>query len=254
MSEKWVVPLLLGGTAIGVGGYIIYQTLGGGRQRKELEDQWKTVYDDYVKEYTEYIKETGGALTASQEKLLDQKLQHLTVIENNLMSLTNSLWSVLAPVFIGAAAVIILRYFPYEKVSRAITYYRNNSSRVLNSDGLISLTRTAINVCYADLGQVSLATAAEDSTQMWVTNTLYPQMQATAQVLTAQLPTLIGFQLTMAQYLINAIQVQMTSTIPLLLQIVNGILSMPPPVLALRVQPTFQLGRPHRDTYPLLYP
>jgi len=217
--RKWIVPLAVAG-AVGVGAYVIYETFVG--PRKYWEEQWKIVFESYVVEYKEYTEKTKGALTEAQEKALEEKRKKLREIEENLMSVTGQLWDkVVYPLVITVGIAIILKYFPYEKVGRAIRYYRENATRVYSAEGVVALARNTINVAYADMGMISIATAAQTSTEMWASTMLYPSMQATITALTAQLPLLTGFQLMMTQYLINALQVQMTSTIPMLLSIAS---------------------------------
>jgi len=227
MSEKkvpdWAVKLILGGAAIGVGGFIAYELLVG--PRKYWEEQYKRWYEEYVKEYKEYVEKTGGALTKEQEETLKFKQQKISEAERNLMSVSGKLWDdVIRPLVITACIAIILKYFPYEKISRAIKYFRDNAANVKSAEGLVALTRSTINIAYADLGQVTLATVAQTSTNVWASTILYPMMQAEIMALQAQLATLTGIQLSIAMYLISALQVQMTTTIPLMLQLATSIL------------------------------
>jgi hypothetical protein len=222
-KNKWVVPVVLGGTAIAVGGYIIYTVFAS--PTKYWEDQYTTVLKDYMTELDTYNKEQSGALTAAQEAALQSKATRLNDIANNMMSTMKQVFTAIAPVLIAAGIAVILKYFPYEKVSRAITYYKQNSAGVTDAYGHIALMRTTLSIVYADMGNVTLATVAQTQTQMWASTTLYPAMETTISALTVQLPTLAGFQLAMATYLINSLNLDIASTIPSLLSQVTAILS-----------------------------
>jgi uncharacterized membrane protein (DUF106 family) len=228
----WLVKLTLGCAAIGVGGYIAYEVLIA--PRKYWEKEYEKWFEEYVKEYKQYVEQTGGALTAEQENVLNSKLEKMREAEKNLMSVTGQLWDkVVYPIVITVCIAIILKYFPYQKVAEAIKFYRQNAPNAKSAEGVAALTRCTINVAYAEMGNISLATAAQTSTEMWATTMLYPTMEATVSLLTAQLPTLTGIQLAIAQYLITALQIQMSITIPSTLAAAASIITALPPIIPL---------------------
>jgi hypothetical protein len=226
----WVVGLALGATAIGVGGYIVYEWLVG--PRKHLEEQYKRLLEEYVREYTQFVQQTGGALTKEQEAILSEKQKRLSEVESRWREVAQSTQSVLTIVGTGVAVGIVAYALgvAISKIIKARKYAEENSKNVYTTEGLLSYIRCTVNVALAELGYVNLATAAQIATNVWASTYLYPTMQTEINTLTAQLATLTGVQLMIAQFLINALTVQMTVTIPAMLQ--SALLYiMPPPVI-----------------------
>jgi hypothetical protein len=228
---SWAVGLALGATAIGVGGYIVYEWLVG--PRKHLEDQYKSLLEDYVREYTQFVQQTGGALTKEQESILSEKQRRMSEIEKAWRELTGSTQSILTIVGVG----LVVGFVAYclgkgiAEIVKARKYAEENAKNVYTTEGAISYIRCTVNVALAELGYVNLATAAQISTNVWASTYLYPTMQIEINALTAQLATLTGVQLMIAQFLINALTVQMTATIPAMLQ--SAFLYIMPPLVPL---------------------
>ncbi len=212
--ERWAVPLALGITTIGVAGYIIYQVFVG--PQAALVDEYKKLLEDYLQELDQFNRQTEGALTIDQEEKLKRKEERLKNLENQILTITRKVASIITILGIAGAIAIIIRALKVspESISRAIRYFRENAPAVQTTEGLVALCRSTVNLAYADLGMISLATAAQTSTEMWASTVLYPSMQAAIATLSAQLPALTGFELTLAQYMISALQTQMTVTIP----------------------------------------
>jgi hypothetical protein len=228
MPEKkipdWAVKAILGGAVIGVGGYIAYEVFVG--PRKYWEGQYKHWYEEYVKEYKEFVEKTGGALTKEQEELLMWKQQKLSEAEKNLMAVTEKPIGIIEligwSVFAGIIIYVLGKTAP--EIAKAVKYFRDNAANVNTTEGLVALTRSTVNVAFADMGYVTVAAAAQTATNVWATTVLYPTMQSTIMMLQTQLAVLTGIQLSIALYLISALQVQMTTTIPLVLQLATSIL------------------------------
>jgi hypothetical protein len=228
MPEKkipdWAVKAILGGAVIGVGGYIAYEVFVG--PRKYWEGQYKHWYEEYVKEYKEFVEKTGGALTKEQEELLMWKQQKLGEAEKNLMAVTEKPIGIIELIGWGVFAGIIIYVLgkTAPEIAKAVKYFRDNAANVNTTEGLVALTRSTVNVAFADMGYVTVAAAAQTATNVWATTVLYPTMQSTIMMLQTQLAVLTGIQLSIALYLISALQVQMTTTIPLVLQLATSIL------------------------------
>jgi hypothetical protein len=226
----WVVGLALGATAIGVGGYIAYEWLVG--PRKYLEDQYRKLFEEYVREYAQFVQQTGGALTKEQEAILSEKQKRMSEIEKAWRELTGSTQSILTIVGVGLAVGIVAYCLGkgIAEIVKARRYAEENAKNVQTTEGAISYIRCTVNVALAELGYVNIATAAQIATNVWASTYLYPTMQTEINLLQAQLATLTGVQLMIAQFLINALTVQMTATIPAILQ--SALLYiMPPPVI-----------------------
>jgi hypothetical protein len=92
--------------------------------------------------------------------------------------------------------------------------------------------RDAIAIDLHAAGKTTLAVALHTQTEIMFAQLYMPMMQAEVATLTAQLPTLVGTQLIWAQFLIQSLQIEMTSTIPAIMAAAASILAIPPPILA----------------------
>ena len=226
----WAVALVLGGAAVGVGGYVLYEWLVG--PRRYWEELYKRLLDDYVREYVKFVQESGGALTAEQEGILKEKQERLAEVEWNLRQVTKSAqdlvnmigWGTVAGIVIAALGVAAPR------IARAIKYLRDSSANAKTTEGLVPLVRCTVNVALADLGYVNLAAAAQVHTNHWAEALLYPSMQARMSYLQAQMAQLVGVQLMIAAYVASALSVQMAVLIPAMLRAATAIL-LPPPII-----------------------
>lgn len=227
-DKSFIVKLLIGAGVVIGGSFIVYEVLVGPLNRKK--DELAMWMREYAREYKEFAEETGGALTPTQEETLEWKREQMERVSEEITDLGGKLWEFLSPIAIAAAVAIVLKYFPYMKVSKAISYIRTHGPKVKNAADATALLRTSMNHAFYGMGYVSLATASQTSTRLWATNVLYPTMNASITYLQGILPTLSGTALIWANYMIATSQIGLT-WIPTLLAI-------PFPMgMALQIQP-----------------
>jgi hypothetical protein len=211
-------------TAIGIGGYVLYKIFTGtpSQTLDNLQKQWQSVYDDYVKEYTEYTKSGGGALTKAQEDLLTRKQQIMNDLDHQMGNISGQTVAEIVAGVVGVAALAItLKYLGNisSAVGRAANWFKSNLSKVTDSYGLTSLARTSVNVAYAESGQISLAAAAQTQTNIWASTTLYPTMNNAITTLQMELATLTGMELAISEALISSLQIEVATTIPTIIML-----------------------------------
>jgi len=86
------------------------------------------------------------------------------------------------------------------------------------------LLREAVNVAFADVGYVTIATAAHLATEAATNTYVYPAMQSYVAYLQSQLPTLTGLALQAATITIQGTVYDMSFAIPLLLNLAGTLL------------------------------
>jgi hypothetical protein len=216
----WLVKLVLGSAAVGGAIYILYKLFA------EPADYWRSQYEfwvrEYVRELKEFLESSGGTLTQAQREVLEEKRARIGEVERKIMEVTGQPWDkVVAPLATSIGIAAILALFPYEKVARAIKYFKDNSGHAKSSHGTVVLLSNTVNACFYEVGNVSLATASQITVNNYVNNYLYPTMSTEAAYLQAQLPYLAGVQYAIASYLISAIQYQMSVGIPAMMAAIS---------------------------------
>jgi len=219
---KVTAKLIIGLSAIAAAGIIIYKTVYDYfvGPRKAIIDLLNKLVETKTKFYAETIIVQEGALTAEQEEYLKTLNKRIDDLSDDVVAWGGDFSSLLQQALIAATALtfgyIALRY-GIPEIIKARRYVSQNITNVRTSAGMESLMRSAINVSLAEAGQISMAVAAQTSTEMWVSATLNPAMQTEIALLTAQIPTLVGVQLVWAQFMVSSLQFQMATSIPAIL-------------------------------------
>jgi len=218
----WVVKLVLGGAAVGVGGYLLYELLAG--PAAFWRDQLEYWIREYAKEYREFVEEGGGTLTAEQEEILRMKAERVAEASRKYMEVSGRSWDAVRTLIVGGILAAVAILFPYERVARAVRYVRDSSQYVQSGWGGVMLLREAVNVAFADVGYVTIATAAHLATEAATNTYVYPAMQSYVAYLQSQLPTLTGLALQAATITIQGTVYDMSFAIPLLLNLAGTLL------------------------------
>ena len=238
----WAVKLILGGTAIGVGGYIIYYYVSGGAAaaaaKKELE-YWTEEYAKELKKATDEAR----ILTTAEEQALKLKAERMEAAYDKLFTIYKTARDVLL-VAIGAVAGVWLIS------ALAKDYWKTHVAEVRTPYAAFELLREAHAIDLHAYGQTTLAVALHTETQETFATLYTPMMQAEMSMLTAQIPTLTGAQLIWTQYLVQSLSIEMTATIPALIAAAGTILALPPPMLTTHHKTT----KTYNGDYPLLFP
>jgi hypothetical protein len=232
----WLIKLVLGGTAIGVGGYILYYFVSGGAAaasaRKELE-HWSSEYTRELKQITDQ----GRTPTSAEEEALKLKAQQMESAYDKLFQIYNVARDVLlAAIGITAGAWLV------HKLAR--DYWDTHVKNVRTPQAALQLLREAHAIDLHAAGRTTLAVALHTQTETIFAKLYTPMIQAEITTLTAKLPTLVGAQLIWTQFLIQSLQIEMTTIIPSLIAAAGSILTVP---LPLGKHKTYNLN------FPLLY-
>lgn len=207
--------IVLGLAAIVTAGIIVYEYFVG--PRRALEDTLKKLVEAKIKFYTEATIAQEGALTVDQEGFLDELNKKIDDLTDDFVAMGGDFSDLLQLVALGAIGIgftaVILKYGG--NIIKARKYVNTNITNVRTSAGFEVLMRNAINVSFAEVGQMSLAVASQTSTEMWINATLAPAMQTEIALLTAQIPAMVGTQLMWAQFMVSSLQFQMVTGIPL---------------------------------------
>jgi hypothetical protein len=220
----WAVKLILGGSAIAVGGYIVYYWVSGGAVAAAAKKEIEYWADEYAREFKKIAAE-GRIPTEAEEWALKTKKERLDGAYSILFNIQNIARDLMLSAFgIVAGAWLI------HKLAR--DYWDTHAKEVQTPASAVQLLREAIAIDLHAAGQTTLAVALHTQTQT-VFQTLYaPMMQAEVAALQAQIPTLVGSQLIWAQFLIQSLQIELAATIPAIMAAAASILAVPPPILA----------------------
>lgn len=211
----FATKIVLGLAAIVTAGIIVYEYFVG--PRKAIEDTLRKFVEAKIKFYTEAVIDQEGALSGAQEKYLGDLNKKIDDLGEDLEEMGGDFSDLLQKALIVGGAIgftaVILKYGG--NIIKARKYVNTNITNVRTSAGFEVLMRNAINASLAEVGQISMAVAAQTSTEMWINATLAPAMQTEIALLTAQIPTMMGTQLMWAQFMVSSLQFQMVTGIPL---------------------------------------
>lgn len=218
----WAVKLILGGSAIGVGGYIAYYFVSGGA----AADAAKKEITEWTEEYAQELKkiaDEGRIPTQAEEYALKAKAERIDAAYAKLhVVYDKAVAFLLAAVGIGAVAWLVSRL--------AKDYWNTHVKEVQTPYAALHLLRESIAIDLHAAGQTSLAVALHTQTETMFTTLYMPMMQTEAAYLTSMLPTLTGTQLLFARFLIQSLQLEMAVTIPSIMAAAASILAVPPPI------------------------
>jgi len=219
----WAVKLILGGSAIAVGGYVVYYFVSGGALAEAAKKELSQWTDEYARELKK-ITDEGRIPTEAEEYALKAKAERMQAAYDKLASIYDK-----APYILLAAVGIAAGVWLVHKLAR--DYWETHVKNVKTPQAAVQLLREAHAIDLHAVGQTTLAVALHTQTQTMFQFLYAPMMQAEMATLTAQLPTLVGTQLIWAQFLIQSLQIEMTATIPAIMAAATSILAVPPPII-----------------------
>ena len=219
----WAVKLILGGSAIAVGGYVVYYYVSGGALADAAKKELTYWTDEYARELKK-ITDEGRIPTEAEEYALKAKAERMQAAYDKLASIYDK-----APYILLAAVGIAAGVWLVHRLAR--DYWETHVKNVRTPQAALQLLREAHAIDLHVVGQTTLAVALHTQTQTMFQFLYAPMMQAEMATLTAQLPTLVGTQLIWAQFLIQSLQIEMTATIPAIMAAATSILAVPPPII-----------------------
>jgi hypothetical protein len=219
----WAVKLILGGSAIAVGGYVVYYYVSGGALADAAKKELTYWTDEYARELKK-ITDEGRIPTEAEEYALKAKAERMQAAYDKLASIYDK-----APYILLAAVGIAAGVWLVHRLAR--DYWETHVKNVRTPQAALQLLREAHAIDLHVVGQTTLAVALHTQTETMFQTLYAPMMQAEIATLTAQLPTLVGTQLIWAQFLIQSLQIEMTATIPAIMAAAASILAVPPPII-----------------------
>jgi|GEM_PF-4456345 hypothetical protein len=220
----WAVKLILGASAIGVGGYIVYYFVSGGALADAAKKEISEWTDEYQREFKKIVDE-GRVPTEAEEYALKAKAERIDSAYRQFYVIYDRAIAILLGIFgIYVAGKLI------SKLAR--DYWETHAKDVKTPAAAVQLMRESIAIDLHAAGQTTLAVALHTQTQTMFQTLYVPMMQAEVAALQAQIPTLVGAQLIWAQFLIQSLQTEMATTIPTIMAAAASILAVPPPILA----------------------
>lgn len=216
----WLIKLILGGSAIAVGGYIVYYVLSGGAAAESAKKELAKWTDEYARELKKIMDERRLP-TESEEYALKAKAERIDAAYRRFYVIYDKAVAVL----IGIFSV----YFAYKLVSKlARDYWETHAKNVRTPAAAVQLLREAIAIDLHAMGQTTLAVALHTQTETMFHTIYAPMIQAEIATLNTQIPYLTGTQLLWAQFMVQSLQLEMTTLIPSIMTAAASILAVPP--------------------------
>ena len=187
-----------------------------------VRDLWKQQYEDWVNELIQYTNEDNGNLTAEHQTILDQKDKARQQTEATYVQIANNTQNLI----IEALAIVVAGATAFGLGKAVIDKWRSKGEgQVQTAKGQSYIMICMLAEDLVNKGYPTQATALVTTMQNRFNNIDAPYMQAQITYYQSQLPTLVGWELLYAQYMINAYQVELAA-IPMWFQ------ALPPPILA----------------------
>lgn len=221
LVPDWAVKLILGGSAIAVGGYVAYYFVSGGAVADAAKREIAEWTDEYAKELKK-IADEGRIPTEAEENILKKKAERIDAAYREL----HVVYDIAVPIVIG----IFGMYFGYKLVSKlARDYWKTHIKEVKTPAAAVQLFRESLAIDLHAAGQTTLAVALHTQTQTMFQTLYVPMIQSEIATLNAQIPYLTGTQLIWTQFIIQNLQIEMSTVIPSLMAAAGAILAVPPP-------------------------
>jgi predicted PurR-regulated permease PerM len=222
----WLIKLILGGTAIGVGGYLLYYWLSGAAATEEAKKQLEKWSKDYGDELAKITSE-NRLPTSAEEYALKKKKEQIQYWHNKLAEAArysiDVVWKIAIAAISAGFTVLLI-----SKLAKG--YWETHIKEVKTPAAAVQLMRESIAIDLHAAGMTTLAVALHTQTQT-VFQTIYaPMMQAEIATLQATIPTLTGLELMWAQFMLTSLQTELATTIPLIFTDAASILAVPPPI------------------------
>jgi hypothetical protein len=217
----WAVKLILGGSAIAVGGYVVYYWVSGGALADAAKKELTYWTDEYARELKK-ITDEGRIPTQAEEYALKAKAERMQTAYDKLATIYDK-----APAILLSAVGIAAGVWLVHRLAR--DYWDTHVKDVRTPQAALQLLREAHAIDLHAVGQTTLAVALHTQTETMFQTLYAPMMQTEIASLTAQLPTLVGSQLIWAQFLIQSLQIELAATIPSIMAAAASILAWPPP-------------------------
>jgi len=170
---------------------------------KAVEDLWKKQYDDYVKELKQFAEEDEGALTEEHQTILEGKRTQLSQTEKTYFQLVGRIDYWIGWILVGVFT-IIGAYVAPAIIKKWKDLVKSGDVQSEMGASYIAMCMIADDLAYN--GYTSEAAALVTTINTRFENVDKPYMQAQIAYWQSQLPTLVGWELLYANYIITAYQ------------------------------------------------
>lgn len=196
-----------------------------------IKDLWKQQYDDYVSELKSYVEEDKGALTPEHQTILDRKTNVMQQTEATFTELAKSPWDLLT-LAVEIGGVVLAVYLAPTIIKKWMDLAKGKAA---TAKGMSYIAVCSMADDLASKGRLVEATALATTMQTRFYNIDLPFMQSQISYYQSLLPTLTGWQLLYAHFLIQTYTLEISS--------IPFFFSQLPPIIPLKLrQPTKQVS------------
>ncbi|MEM2385423.1 MAG: hypothetical protein QXO67_00420 [Candidatus Bathyarchaeia archaeon] len=186
-----------------------------------VKDLWEKQYNDFVKELKQYAEQDKGNLTAEHQTILEQKRSQIAQTEKTFAQVSGR-WDYWIGYILLGVFTIIGAYVAPAIISKWKGILKKGDVQSEVGQGYIAMCMMADDL--AARGMLSEAATLTTVIATRFNNVDAPYMQQQIAYWQSQMPTLVGWELLYASYIITAYQVTLTM-VPV------WISYLPPPVL-----------------------
>jgi len=173
-----------------------------------VKELWQQQYNDYIKELKEFSEETGGNLTSEQLIILDRKEKAMKQTEQTYVQIAQNTYGLLATCFGIAVAGLIA----YGLLSKVVSKWQSKTQgQVQTTIGQGYIAALALADDLAERGYTTQATVLATTVRGQFNILHAPFMQTEITRFQNLIPTLTGWELFYAQYMVNAYTVELAA-------------------------------------------
>jgi hypothetical protein len=173
-----------------------------------VKELWQSQYNDYVAELKKYSEETGGALTSEQLTILERKEKQMQQTQATYVQTASGLYGLAATIVaIIAVALTFIGIYKYT----IDKWIGKTKGQVQTATGQGYICALALADDLAARGYTSQAAALVTTMQSRFNNYTMPFMQSEIVRYQNLLPTLVGWELIYANYMIQAYTIEIAA-------------------------------------------
>jgi hypothetical protein len=173
-----------------------------------VKELWQQQYNDYLKELKEFSEQTGGNLTTEQLTILDRKEAAMKQTQETYVQIAQGTYGLLATCFAIAVAGLVA----FGLLSKVVNKWQSKTQgQVQSTIGQDYICALGIADDLAERGYTTQATALATTMKSQFASVYAPYMQAEITRFQNSIPTLTGWELMYASYMVNAYTVELAA-------------------------------------------